>query len=450
MAESSASRAHWGNRFAFIMAASGSAVGLGNIWKFPYITGVNGGGAFVLIYLLCIAAVGLPIFIAELYLGQKSQKSAVESFEVLHRKGTWWRLPGWMGLVAAFAILSFYSVVGGWVLDFELKSLFNEFAGQDDNAIRGAMGALFESPWRLIAWHSVFMILTVAIVAGGIKDGIERWVRILMPALFVILILLFVRVVFEPGFWKAVNFLFYPDVSRLTPAGILEAVGHSFFTLSLGMGAMITYGSYLQDREELVKTAATVAILDTVIALVSGVIIFSVVFTFDLDAGGGPSLMFQTLPMLFVKMQGGYLIANAFFILVGVAALTSAVSLLEVVISFFVDKGRDRVKTTIVIGTIIYLLGIPSALSMNVLEGYKLWGLTFFDVMDKLSSSFLLPLGGLLISVFYGWVLGPQAVAATVGKPVTHLATIGLLWSARVVAPLAVLGVFLNALGAFN
>lgn len=441
-------RAHWSNRLAFILAAAGSAVGLGNIWKFPYITGVNGGGAFVALYLVCILVVGLPIFVSELYVGQKAQANVVNAFELTHRPGTPWRLVGWLGLVSAVLILSFYSVVGGWVLDFVVRSVTNQFAGHSDEEIKGMLGTLFSSPGRQLLWHALFMGATMAIVLQGLQQGLERWTRILMPGLFVLLLLLLARAAFLPGFGQALAFLFTPHTEQLTAAGILEAVGHSFFTLSLGMGAMITYGSYLRSGQELTRTVFSVAALDTLIALIAGVIIFSVVFSYGLEPGSGPTLMFQTLPMLFAKLPGGYFVSLAFFLLVAFAALTSAISLLEVVVTYWVEQhGKARGPTVLVIGGGIYLLGILSALSTNLLEGVKVLGLTFFDLADKLTSSVLLPLGGALIALFFGWVLGPRAADEVVGarSPAATLLT----WTARVLAPLAVLVMLINALRAW-
>lgn len=430
-------RAHWSGRLAFVLAAVGSAVGLGNIWKFPYITGVNGGGAFVLIYLFCIAMVGIPIFIAELYIGQKSQKNVVESFEVTDRKGTPWRATGWMGLLSAFLILSFYSVVGGWILDFVVKAASGAFSSEGEDSVRGLLGGLFSDPVRQVVWHFVFMALTIGTVLAGVKNGIERASKILMPILFGLLAVLFLRSLFLPGFGEAVEFLFMPHTEQLTGSGVLEAVGHSFFTLSLGMGAMITYGSYLGTTESLPKIAVTVALLDTLVALAAGVVIFSIVFSFGLEPGAGPGLMFQTLPVLFGKMNGGYFVGLAFFVLVGFAAFTSAISLLEVVVAYWEDTHKvSRLKTALVSGTLIFLLGILSALSTNVLGDFTIFGLTFFDLFDKLTSNYLLPIGGMLISLFFGWRLGPTAVVAVLGKKLGegYLGT-GLLWSARVLAP---------------
>jgi neurotransmitter:Na+ symporter, NSS family len=445
MATSSA-RAHWSNRLAFTLAAAGSAVGLGNIWKFPYITGVNGGGAFVAVYLVCILMVGLPIFVAELFIGQQAQANVVRAFERTHRPGSLWRFVGWMGLASALLILSFYSVVGGWVLDFVLRSLTNQFADRSDAEIQGVLSALLASPWRQLLWHAAFMGATVAIVVQGLNAGLERWNRILMPGLFLLLLLLLVRAAFLPGFGAALSFLFSPDFGKLSPSGVLEAVGHSFFTLSLGMGAMLTYGSYLRTSQELTRTVVSVAALDTLVALAAGTVVFSVVFSYGLEAGRGPTLMFQTLPMLFAKMPGGYFVSLAFFLLVAFAALTSSISLLEVLVSYWVEQhGKARGPTALVLGGLIWTLGILSALSSNLLSNVKLLGLTFFDLFDKLTSSVTLPLGGALIALFFGWVLGPRAAEAAVGAHSRKLA-LGLMWTARVLAPVAVLFILVHGL----
>jgi len=432
-------RAHWSGRLAFILAAAGSAVGLGNIWKFPYITGTNGGGAFVLVYLLCIAVVGIPIFIAELYIGQKSQTNVVESFNVVAEKKTAWRSIGWLGLVSAVLILSFYSVVGGWVLDFLFRSVSGEFLVETESEIQSTLGILFQSPVRQLILHFFFMALCVLIVFRGVQKGLERWNKILMPGLLILLLLMFVYSIWLDGFSKSLTFLFAPDFSALTAAGVLEAVGHAFFTLSLGMGAIITYGSYLKVSERVVPTALAVAGLDTLVALISGLIIFAVVFSFDMEAKAGPTLMFQTLPVLFAKLPAAYWISLFFFLLVSFAALTSAVSLFEVVISYWEEaKNKSRASACLLWGGIIYLMGVLSALSTNVLADFKLplVGLTFFDFFDKLTSQYFLPIGGLLISLFFGWKLSAKACEEITGSK--GIWAIGLLWTARIIAPVAV------------
>ena len=437
-------RSHWGSRMAFVLAASGSAVGLGNIWKFPYITGVNGGGSFVLVYLACIALVGIPIFMAELYIGQQGQSDSVHSFEKLHKKGTFWTIPGWLGLLSAGLIMSFYSVVGGWVLDFEFKSLLFQFANMNEAEIKGQLNGLLASPARQVLMHTIFFGLTTAIVYKGVKEGLERWSKILMPALLVMLLGLFFYSFSLEGFGKAINFLFSPKNEALSPGALLEAVGHSFFTLSLGMGVILTYGSYLNKEVNLPRVAITVAFLDTAIALLAGVVIFSVVFSFGLEPGSGPGLIFSTLPALFTKLPGGNILMIIFFLLITFAAITSAVSILEVVVARLSDHYKvSRRKATLVTSAAIYVLGLLSAFSYNLLNDVKVFNLHFFDLFDTLTSSYLLPLGGLFISLFFGWVLGPKAAKAAMGGKEGPWAW-ALLWLTRIIAPFAILLVFYN------
>ncbi len=405
----------WSSWFTFLLAASGSAVGLGNLWKFPYIAGANGGGAFVIVYLICIALLGIPIFIGELYIGRASKSDAISSFTKLDPKnGKLWSITGWIGVLTAFLILSFYSVVGGWVLDFFAKAATNAFSQKSSSEISGMLGALFGDYKTQILWHAVFMILTVAIVIGGVKRGIEKSTKILMPALCILLVILFISTTQMEGFSKAVHFLFAADFSKLSGEAILEALGHSFFTLSLGMGTMITYGSYLKPKENLIKIGIWVSLADTAIALIAGLVIFSIVFSFGLDASGGPGLMFSTLPTLFAQMPGGYLTGFAFFALVTFAAVSSSISMLEVVVSYFVKSMKlPRLPVTIATGFVAFLIGILSVLSFNVLKDYTVFGFGFFDLFDKLTGNILLPLGGLLIASFYGWVISERSIPET-------------------------------------
>jgi NSS family neurotransmitter:Na+ symporter len=442
-------RGQWSTQFAFILAATGSAVGLGNIWRFPYVAGTNGGGAFVLIYLACIFAIGLPIFISELYLGQKSQTNAVKAFEVLDKKGTFWQLPGWMGLLAAILIMSFYSVIGGWILDFEFRTIIGEFRGASEEQIRGTLGSLFKDPVRQTIWHFIFTAGSIGIVLGGVKNGLERWNKVLMPMLLAILAGLVIKSMFMPGFKDAISFMFSFDASKLSKNGVLEAVGQAFFTLSLGMGAILTYGSYLSKKESLPRIALTVAFMDTLVAILSGLIIFSVVFTFGMEASEGPGLILETLPTLFSKMPGGYFIGIAFFLLVSFAAFTSSVSVLEVMVAYFVDKNKhSRTKITLICGTSTFLLGILTVFSFNILADFKLplLGVTFFGFFEQLSANWLLPIGGMLICLFFGWRLGqPAAEAVFPGEGATaKVLRFGLIWTSRVLAPIAVLLVILN------
>jgi len=442
-------RSHWSSSFSFFLVAVGSAVGLGNIWKFPYIAGENGGGAFVLIYLLCIALVGLPIFVAELYIGRQGQSNIVHSFNVLEKKKSRWRVVGYLGILSAFVILSFYSVVGGWIIDYFLKALSFSFEAKSSAQITGMLQHLFSSPGKQIIYHMVFMSFTFLIVVGGISKGLERWSKLLMPAFLTLLFALFVYSTTTTGFKASLSFLFYPDFSMLTPSGVLEAVGHSFFTLSLGMGAIMTYGSYLKKNEDLIKTAFYIGLADTIIALMAGVVIFSIVFTYGFEPGAGPKLMFETLPVLFSKDAAGNYLAMSFFGLVLFAALTSSVSLLQVVVSYFEENSHlSKFTITFISSFSIFCIGILSALSTNLLSDFHIIeGLTFFDFFDKLSSHYLLPIGGLLMAIFFGWKIDTEDIKKIFSDhPKTKFYFFVLIWSNRVVAPLAIFIMILNSI----
>lgn len=421
--------------------AVGSAVGLGNIWKFPYIAGENGGGLFVFVYLICIFLIGLPIFIGELYLGQQGQSNIVDSFKVLDRKKSPWRIIGILGILSAVGILSFYSVVGGWILNYLLIALKFGFESQSEQQISSVLESLFASPQRQIILHFIFMFLTFIIVMRGIGQGIEKASKILMPLFFFLLIGLLIYSFSLKGFGESFQFLFSLNSKKMTVHGFLEAVGHSFFTLSLGMGAIMTYGSYLDKKTNLIKTAFYIGLADTVIALVAGLVIFAIVFTFGLKPEAGPQLMFETLPMLFSKVSGGPIIAIAFFGLVLFAALTSAVSLLQVVVAYFEERfHKSNAYATTICSLVIFLVGVLSALSTNVLsEFYIFKKLTFFDFLDNLSSHYLLPIGGLLISLFFGWKIELNKIKEifSTSKLAKHYFFI-LIWSTRVLAPLAI------------
>ncbi|MCK4574006.1 MAG: sodium-dependent transporter, partial [candidate division Zixibacteria bacterium] len=393
----STNRGTWTTRFGFILAAAGSAVGLGNIWKFPYITGVYGGGAFVLVYLGCVVIVGLPLMIAEFMIGRRAQENPVGAFQRLHRDGSPWQLVGWLGVASGFIILSFYSVIAGWALAYIGKSIIG-FAGTAEQ-IQGQFIDLVGSPGKSVFWHTVFMALCIGIVIGGIQRGIERWSRILMPSLLVILLALMVYGLFYThGGMQALNFMFKPDFSKLSAEAVLSALGHAFFTLSLGMGAMITYGSYMRREANLVRDAVTISVLDTLIALLAGVAIFSLVFHFGLEPDKGPGLIFMTLPVLFA--QTGPIVSVPFFVLLTFAAITSGISLLEVVVSYFVDKrGWGRTKATLMMGGTIYLIGILSAVSGWTLP-FRGKDQGFLDIFDFISTNYMLPIGGLLTCLF--------------------------------------------------
>jgi len=403
-------RALWASRLGFILAAAGSAVGLGNIWKFPYIAGKNGGGAFVLVYLVCIAVVGLPIMMAELMIGRHTRRDAVGAFFQLEGRRSPWISAGWVSIGAAFLILSYYSVVAGWTLDYLFHSFTAGFSGKAAETIEGMFGGLIADGPRQILWHFVFVLLCLGIVIGGVQKGIERWSKILMPVLFVLLAMLFVNGLMSKGAWAGITFMFRPDFNHLTPGSVLEALGHAFFTLSLGMAAMITYGSYLDKGEDLLAASLRVVILDTVIALMAGLAIFSVVFSVGMEPAAGPGLVFKTIPVVFSKIPGGPLLAIVFFLLLAFAALTSAISLLEAQVAFLIDdRNWGRKRATVFLAGLAFVVGIPTALSYNSLAEWKLIGdRVFFDSVDLIASNYLLPISGLLIALYVGWFWSGQ------------------------------------------
>ncbi|MCP4838485.1 MAG: sodium-dependent transporter [Planctomycetes bacterium] len=574
---SKGSRAQWGSRIGFILAASGSAVGLGNIWKFPYITGENGGGLFVLIYLVCIALVGLPILIAEIMIGRAGQAQPVEAFKKLQGGSTVWSAVGWLGIIAGFLILSFYVVVAGWAMDYTLKSVAGftnpigeraeesalvyratepidqmrvtltssiakepvadaiqswkrrfspstadawadyqhvmEFSGVDaellledpliadavrivepeladcDAAVAAAKTAavdkvaamsdeevrdaattlkrrtliseevtavftgLLGDGWTSTFWAGIFMFLAILVVATGIGGGIERTCTILMPLLMTCIVALVIYGVFQPGFGRAISFVFTPDPNALEARGVLEALGHAFFTLSLGMGAMLTYGSYQRKGSGgLLGESVAIAGFDTAIAMLACLMMFPIIFSYGQDPSSGPGLVFMSMPLAFAEMgQLGMMLGIVFFGLLVFAALTSAISLLEVVASYLIDaRGWTRMRATWTMGIAIFTFGIITAFANS--EGFKMvswlpgYGQSFFDTMDLLTSNWMLPLGGLFIALYAGWVMPERLRQAELSDMSGPIAGAWLVLI-RFVAPLLVMIVLLDKAG---
>ncbi|WP_444678907.1 sodium-dependent transporter [Halomonas sp. E19] len=440
--------AQWSSKMGFVLAAAGSAVGLGNIWRFSYMVGDSGGAAFVLVYLACVAVVGLPILVAEWLIGRRGQKNPINAMaELASRNGQpkAWALVGVSGVLAAFLILSFYSVIGGWSLSYTLNSVTGTFTGQDADGVAAVFTGLLGSPGALLLWHTAFMALVVWIVARGVTKGLEGAARTLMPALVVLLLVLVGYGMTTGHFGEALAFMFRPDWSALTGGVVLAAMGQAFFTLSLGMGIMMAYGSYLGEDVNLLGTARTVIILDTVIALLAGLAIFPIVFANGLSAGEGPGLIFVTLPLAFGNITGGMLLGLMFFLLLTFAALTSAISLLEPVVEFVEERTPlTRVMATLVSAVAVWVLGIAALMSFNVWPGPVMFGLNVFDLLDTFTSKILLPLTGLGAIVFVAWCLERGSVAAEL-----RLAGgMERLWHlvARYVAPLGVIVVFVNSL----
>ncbi len=457
----------WSGRWAFILAATGSAVGLGNIWKFPYITGENGGGAFVLVYLVCIAIIGIPIMIAEVMLGRRGRRSPLNTMRHLARDeqvSPHWQYLGWAGMIAGFLILSYYAVIAGWALAYFFRTAAGAFTGVTADGATSIFASLVSDPERLLAWHTIFMVMTIIVVARGVRSGLEKAVRYLMPALFVLLLVLVGYAMNTAAFDEGLSFLFTPDfhalfykvddagVEHLTWGPVLVALGHAFFTLSLGMGAIMIYGSYLPERTSIVKTSMMIAGMDTLVALLAGMAIFPIVFANGLEAGSGPGLIFQTLPIAFGHMPAGAFFGSLFFLLLTFAAWTSAISLIEPAVTWMVENhGVNRIYASVWAGIATWLLGIVTILSFNK------WAFSFefagqvkesgiFDMLDILTANIMLPLGGLFIALFAGWQMRRQSnldelnMKDGVGFQVWYFLI-------RYVSPLAVALVFLNVIG---
>ena len=448
----------WANRWVFILAATGSAVGLGNIWKFPYIAGEYGGGAFVLVYLACIAVIGVPIMMAEVMLGRRGGLSPIHSMGKLARDSkvsSRWMIVGFIGALAGFLILSFYSVVAGWSLFYVAEMGRGALEGINAETAGATFDGLLASPWLLLGCHTLFMLGTMVVVAHGVERGLERAVMVLMPALFILLLVLFGYAINSGAFAEGVAFLFNVDFSRFTWDAFLVALGHAFFTLSLGLGAIMAYGAYMP-REvtdkagnkkpiSIASTVLTIAALDTIVAIMMGLVIFPIVFANGLNPAEGPGLMFVTLPLAFGQMPMGILFGTLFFILVACAAWSSSISLGEPLVAWLVEKGRSRRVAAIMIGVAAWLLGIGTVLSFNLWSEAKFLRGTFFDNIDFLTSSILLPLGGLLIAIFAGWIM--KETQARKELQMKNF-TLYMIWRAmvRVFAPLAVAAVFVYTL----
>ena len=400
----------WSSRWTFILAATGSAVGLGNIWKFPYTAGESGGGAFVLIYLACIFVIGIPIMLGEIMIGRRGRSSPANTMKYLAKEaGTSkaWTLLGATGALAGLLILSFYSVIAGWAMAY----IFDGFQETSAAAIKDDFKNFQANPLALIFWHSLFIFITVTIVARGILKGLEAWINTLMPMLFVIIILLCIYAMQTGAFIEGLSYLFKPDFSKITSDVILTALGQAFFTLSLGMGAIMAYGAYMPADQNIGKTALTVASLDTGVALLAGIAIFPIVFANGLEPSSGPGLVFETLPIAFANMPLGSLFGTLFFILLSIAALSSSISLIEPGVAWLVESLKTkRSYAAIALGAFAWTLGVFSALSFNLIEEFKIYELNVFDFTDFLTSKIMLPMGGIFIAIFVGWVMKKQDV----------------------------------------
>ena len=459
----------WSSRGVFIMAAVGSAVGLGNIWKFPYITGEYGGGAFVVVYLLCISLIGIPVMMAEILLGRRGRSSPIGTMKRLAREegaSRAWVLLGYGGVVAGFLILSFYSVIAGWALAYVFQAASGGLNAITAEGAEGLFGELIGSPGQLLIWHTIFMVMTVAVVARGVQAGLERAVTVLMPALFVMLLVMVGYAVVEGDFARGFAFMFNVDFSKVfqlctgtaeelncqfTGEPLLVAMGQAFFTLSLGMGAIMAYGAYVPERASITGASITIAAADTIVAILAGLAIFPIVFASGLEPSSGPGLIFQTLAIAFGGMPGGQWFGTVFFVLLVFAAWSSSISLVEPAVAWLVDtRGWRRGAAAVLIGLTAWVLGIGSVLSFNLWSGpeYQLFGKTLFDIKDFLASNIMLPLGGLFISLFVAYGAAKKMALDELAIQRQHL--FNVWWFlVRYVAPLGIIVIFLNSIGIF-
>ncbi|MES2502092.1 MAG: sodium-dependent transporter [Pseudomonadota bacterium] len=443
-------RSHWKNRWTFMLATAGSAIGLGNIWKLPYMIGVNGGSAFVLVFIFCIIFVGIPLMMTEVMLGRRAQKNPFNGIQFLASEAQaspYWKYIGGMGLITGLLILSFYSVIGGWVLAYIIESAKGSFSQITAAQSSANFNALLASPFKLLFWHTIFMLLTMGVVARGVNSGLEKANTILIPALFAILLVLLGYSLSVGDMPAAFHFMFSLDFSKITPVAVLSAMGHAFFSLSLGMGSVMVYGSYLQRNVSIARTSIYIALADTLLGLLVGLAIYSLVFANHLAPNAGPGLIFQSLPIAFGHMPAGRLIATLFFMLVTFAAWTSAISLVEPAIAYIIENTAiKRTTAAIGLGLAIWLLGVTVVLSFNEWQSVKIvFGLNIFDTLDKLTSTLLLPLGGLSMAIFAGYVMKKNNVEQEL-----NLSKSKFQWwriANNFIAPIAICAVFLYLFG---
>jgi NSS family neurotransmitter:Na+ symporter len=449
---SSPTTENWSGRMAFILASIGAAVGLGNIWKFPYTLGSSGGSAFVLVYVIAILLIATPIMLAEMIMGRHARRSAPAAFKTIAEargSSSKWGLVGWMGLFALFLVLSFYSVIAGWTAAYLVKTASGGLNGLSPSEVGGDFSAFLHSPSQIIFWHALFTGATIFIVSRGVKVGLERVVKFLMPALFLTLFALVINSAITGDFSTAVDFLFTADLSKLTPVVILAAVGQAFFSVNVGIGSVLTYSAYLPKDVNLFQSAMVVALGDTLVALLAGLAIFPIVFANNLDPAEGAGLIFVTLSTAFAKMPAGALIGSAFFLMILFAALTSSISMLETMTARIYEiRGISRTAAALTIGTGTFLMGLVTVFSFSTWENFYPLGQfemfatkTPFDLIDYLVTNILMPLGGLLYALFAGWWISKQTLLSEIG--VGDGAVFQLwLWLVRVIAPLAVALVF--------
>ena len=439
---------NWSSRLAFIMAVTGSAVGLGNIWKFPYMAGQNGGGAFVLVYLLFVFLIGMPVMMSEILIGRRGRRNPVATMALLGEEeggSKHWKWVGALGVITAMLILSYYSVIAGWTLTYIPKALSGQFAGADAASIANLFDNFVSNPMAVIAAHTIFTFLNFFVIARGVK-GLETAVKFLMPALLFLLFILFYYSLTSGSFAEGVSFMFTPNFAALDWDGVLTAMGLACFTLSIGMGAIMAYGAYLPQETSITSAAVSVVVADTGIAVLSGLVIFPLVFANGLNPGEGPDLVFKTLPLVFGQMQAGTFLATIFFVLLAFAALTSALGLMEPAVAWMVESTKySRKESSAIIAGLIWLFGLGTALSDNVLSEFKFFQGTIYENVDFITSNIMLPVSAVLITVFAAWVMSKNSTS----EELDGHGLVYKMWQllARYFAPIAILIIFLQAIG---
>lgn len=447
-------RANFGSKIGVILASAGSAVGLGNIWRFPYETGNNGGAAFLFIYLVCILLIGIPVLVAEFSIGRRSHANTAGAYQKL-APGTQWKWVGRMAILTATLILGFYSVVAGWTLEFLIESVCNNFAGKQAEEFISSFNSFVANPWRPALWTVGFLLLTHAVIMRGVEKGIERSAKLMMPLLFILLLVLGVCSVTLPSAEAGIDFLLKPDWSKVDANTLLSAMGQAFFSLSLGMGCLCTYASYFSNDTNLPKTALNVGIIDTAVAILAGIIIFPAAFAVGIQPDAGPSLLFITLPNVFQQAFGSIpwlalLLSTLFYLLLAVAALTSTISMHEVVTAYLSEEYKlSRTKAARLVSISCALLGVLCSLSLGIGKEYTIWGMTLFDFLDFFTAKLMMPIGGFMIAMFVGWYMDRKIVWEELSnygslKPMIYKS---LIFSLKYICPIAILLIFSSELG---
>lgn len=442
---------HWSNKFTYIMASAGAAIGLGNIWRFPYLAGINGGGAFVLMYIGFVILLGAPLMASEVLIGRRGLANAEDSFReiaVFRGNSPWWKIAGLWQICAGFLILSYYSVIAGWVLHYIYFSAIGRFDNITPDATKAVFNNMLASPTMMLFWASLVLIACLIIVAKGVNRGLEKAIYVMVPALAILVVILIGYAIEAGSFKQGLVFLFRPNFDQVTIHSVLLALGQAFFSLGIGMGIMLTYGTYVNKTTSIINSSVMISAADTMVALVAGMTIFPVVFAYNLSPSAGPSLIFKSLPLAFGHMPYGRIFATLFFLMLFFAAITSAIALLEPSVMYLMEKrAMPRRHATAIVGFTLWILSIGTVVSFNVGSHPHFFGMNFFEFLDYVTSNIMLPIGGLLTAIFTGWVMYRQDSCDELQLHHKHLAYRAWRFSVRFIAPIGILIIFVKSLG---